>query len=231
MVVSAIILAIPGILYVTYYTHLYDDALWYLHLRTTTGSEILAGGAGIVAGMVVKKARAYWKHAPKLVICILAGSVLLPHIKPLLFGTRPSRFSDSWQNGVCLQSINSSCGPASAATILRKYGHEVTEAELSLESFCSLRGTENWYIARAVRKRGFKTHFKKVDLNKGEMPVPSVAGFIMPGGAGHFVAILEASENHYIIADPLSGRKKIAKSEIQKGRTGFNGFFLQILDE
>src|SRR5260370_33026524 len=59
----------------------------------------------------------------------------------------------------CLQTTYSTCGPASSASLLQAFGQDASEQQLARESFTSKGGTEIWYLARAFRRRGFRTNF------------------------------------------------------------------------
>jgi len=88
-----------------------------------------------------------WSHIPgkprrKLMTLVpLAGLTLW-----LAYGTllRPTpHCNDSWQGDVCLQTSESSCSAACAATLLRGAGQPATEAELArLCLTCDPRGSE-----------------------------------------------------------------------------------------
>ncbi|MCO8122917.1 peptidase C39 [Stieleria sp. TO1_6] len=54
-------------------------------------------------------------------LLLSAGFLILPVLRPSLFPIEIANTAD-WQDGVCLQSNEASCGPAAAATLLRQSG-------------------------------------------------------------------------------------------------------------
>lgn len=61
------------------------------------------------------------------------------------------RCHDIWENGVCLQSTNASCSPASAATLLRAYGIETTEQEMAQLCLTRITGTHWQGLYRGLK--------------------------------------------------------------------------------
>jgi ABC-type bacteriocin/lantibiotic exporter with double-glycine peptidase domain len=123
---------------------------------------------------------------------------------------------------VCLQSSYATCGPASAATLLRGLGHNVTEKELAVDSYTYSGGTEAWYLARAIRRRSAQAEFVLTD---SAFPSPSIAGVRM--GGGHFIAIESAASDKVTFVDPLTGESTLTPSELH-ARYRFTGFFLRV---
>jgi len=126
-----------------------------------------------------------------------------------------------------MQSTFSTCGPSSAATILKAFGQTASEKELASECLTSRGGTEIWYIARAFRRRGFRTQVQ-VQTAASMSPVsPAIAGVVLPGGAGHFIAILSQTPTEITIADPMKGKLIVKRAELNN-YYHFTGFFLII---
>lgn len=125
-----------------------------------------------------------------------------------------------------MQSTPSTCGPASAATLLRAFGQRASERELAEEALTYQGGTENWYLARALRHRGLNVNVRIVTPGDS-FPAPSIAGVVLPGGAGHFVAILDQSPLTITIADPLKGKMIVEKRRADQYYR-FTGFFLEV---
>ena len=223
--VSAVVLACPGLLYVLYYAHMFDDAAWFYNLRTVAYTELLACGLGLAAGVL----QSWWEpenFGEKIVApAVLFVLVLVPFVKPLLDPIDMGQLKDRYEGEVYLQSTFSTCGPASAATLLRSFGKIASEKELAQDSFTSRGGTEIWYLARAFRKRGVRT---SVVIRAGAdlaIPSPAIAGVVLPGNAGHFIAILNSDQQRITIADPLKGKLVVASSDLPHYYR-FTGFFL-----
>jgi hypothetical protein len=113
--------------------------------------------------------------------------------------------------------------------VLHHLGTAVTERELARECFTCGSGTENWYLARALRRRGFAVDYFIVPPRPVELPFPSVAGVQLgaEGGSGHYIAILGKDGASYIVGDPLSGKMKLTWEQLSQ-RYYFTGFFMVV---
>lgn len=223
----SILSALPACAYVAYYSHFFDNIAWFYSLRAIRYTELLGAGAGLLAGYF-----AGWLEldSRRKVLLLLAGMelfVFIPFIKPILVPLDTSKLHDRCEAGVCLQSTPSTCGPASAATLLLHYRVEASERELATECFTYRVGTENWYLMRALRRRGLKARAVVVDPSRSPMPSPSIAGVVLPGGAGHFVAVLECTSDECTVVDPIIGELHHRNTELRT-RYRLTGFFLQV---
>jgi len=223
-------LALPALIYTLYYLKLYDDAPWLLRLRWTPLAEYYGAGLGLLAGAVAGwLPESRWarliKHSSILPLMVLWLAV--PYLKPLLMPITWFPMKNEWEDGVCKQSTGSTCGPASAATLLRAYGIRVTEEELAKLSWTSMSSTENWHLARALRRYG-RVRYVLTRPDPDRLPCPSIAGTRINGrgGAGHFIAILEERGDEYVIGDPMTGRLTITIYDHRPYQ--FTGFFITI---
>lgn len=220
-------LGFPCIVCDLFYTHLFDGWALFYAFRAMPFSELSLAGIGLMAGLLYQ-----WADpetlGEKLVVPLGLLVVLgLPFLKPVLAPVDLTRLQPTCNAEVCLQSTMSTCGPSSAATLLRLYGHTSSERELAQEALTSRGGTESWYLARALRRRGFDADFVLQNPDSSFVPAPSIAGVVLPGGAGHFVAILSSTPERVIIGDPLSGKIELNRSSL-KSRYHFTGFFLVV---
>jgi hypothetical protein len=230
-VFAATVLAAPGILFAAYYTKLLGEPIWLYEFRALPYTELTAAGVGLIAGFVhqARNKHPFIKRqlraltVPAILVVILAA----PYVKPILRPLDRTQLHENWKDGVCLQSTPSTCGPASAATIIRSQRKKVTEAELADESLTYAGGTENWYLVRALRKRGFDPEFKRVAPDAQQFPTPTVAGVKLPQGTGHFIALLSYDGTNYVASDPLTGRFTATLTEL-KSDYRFTGFFLVV---
>lgn len=221
--------SLPGILFVLYYTKLLGEPLWLYRFRTLPGSELTAAGIGLLAGLIQASRNdspRFKRFTSSLGIPILFTFMLsAPYLKPLL---RPLRLPDSPSaatDGVCRQSTPSTCGPASAVTLARLAGVELDEHQLARQCFTSERGTENWYLARALERHGLKTQFVKLPPDADELPHPAIAGVVLAYGTGHFIPILGRDGTNYIVGDPMQGREVKSLADL-RAEYRFTGFFL-----
>jgi predicted double-glycine peptidase len=231
---AGFVCCIPAILYLAYYTGYLGEPLWLYRFRSIPGTELAASPAGLFAG---------WFHvmiAPRLslsqwgrrwlVPLVMAFALAVPYLKPIL-KPRPIRaMRPEWREGVCLQSTFSTCGPAAAATILNRLGLQTSEKELSIEAFTSASGTENWYLARAIRRRGMKVAFECDKQLNG--PLPAIVGVRLKqmGNSGHFIALLEKRSNQFVFGDPMTGALTNTLTALSD-RYKFTGFMMYIQPE
>ncbi len=226
--VFALVSPVPALSMALYYLHLYDDSALYFAFRAFPLSELTASGTGIAAGLL-----AYWANRARIVgIVFIHGLMILmtlgiavPYAKPVLAPVDADVYRNTWRDGVCIQST-ASCGAASVATILKHYGIETTEKEIALECYTYVAGTENWYLARALRRRGLKVTFRIDRPVPKELAVPCIAGVNM-GAAGHFITILENNGDSYVVGDPLVGRATYSKEDLFR-EFRFAGFFMAV---
>lgn len=149
---AGIVLAAPGLLFVLYYTHLFDNAAWFYSIRVLPLTEFLPCGIELLAGVLHAWFEPETLGQRLLVPGALLVLVVIPFVKPLLDPIELARLRDRCEGEVCMQSTFSTCGPSSAATLLKAFGQTASEKQLAGECLTSLGGTEIWYIARAFKR-------------------------------------------------------------------------------
>lgn len=224
---AAVACAVPGVLFATYYLHLFDDAVWFYELRSWPLTELTASGAGLLAGLLQASIARKGLRLRPLMPSLLAAGLFIPYMKPLVAPLDLDGLAGECRDGVCLQSTASTCGPASVASILRTFNVQETEKTLAREVLTSSGGTENWYLARALRRRGFHVGYLVVDRPVIKLPYPAVAGVLLPGGGGHFISVLAETGTTYVLGDPMHGRVNVAKSRLAESYH-FTGFFMVV---
>jgi hypothetical protein len=206
----SVILAFSGLLFSAYYTKLLGEPLWLYQFRSIPFTELLAGGSGLLFGMIhgeVMRRDKLRRRIGRGTVPLLGLFIaLLPFLKPVVGPIRET-FYDQWRGDVCMQTTPSTCGPASAATLFRHFGVNVTEEELARECFSSRTGTENWYLARAFRRRGFDVEFVRFDDSQTGLQAPAIAGTRFDG-SGHFIPILSITNGVAEIGDPMVGPER-----------------------
>ena len=221
------IMAVPGLLFVLYYTHLFDGAAWFYKLRALSASELAACGLGFVAGFIHSSLQPSSLGERLAAPAVLLALLLVPYSKPWLAPLDLTWLSGRCDGDVCRQSTLSTCGPASAATILNSLGSKTSEKELATECHTYQGGTESWYLARAIRRRGFKARFLIEPENPNSLPSPAIAGVVVRGGAGYFIAIVSQTPDHVVIGDPMKGKLVIDRRDLHT-LYHFTGFFLVV---
>lgn len=81
-----------------------------------------------------------------LAVLAIAAPVLRPYSRPVDSASTPP----IWDDGVCLQTHESTCGPAAVATMLNHYRVEATEASMSPLCLTGLDGTSSLGVFRGV---------------------------------------------------------------------------------
>ena len=225
---ASIALAAPGLLFVLYYAHLFDDAAWFYSFRVLPLTEFLPGGIGLLAGVLHT-----WFEPERLGQRLLvpgagSGSGADP-IRKAVARSRSTlaRLRDRCEGEVCMQTTFSTCGPSSAATLLEAFGQPASERQLASECLTSRGGTEIWYIARALRRRGFRTQVLIRPPDGLLPPSPAIAGVVLQGGAGHFIAIMSQTADEVTIGDPMKGKLVIKRADL-RNNYHFTGFFLVV---
>jgi hypothetical protein len=216
-------LAAPSILFGVYYLHVLPEYAWFYSLRSWSGSELLAVFPGCAGGAAAASVPRKLQSLP--LFAVLAVT-LVPYLKPLLVPLSADEFKDQWHGDVCLQSTDSTCGPASVATILRHFGVHTTEQTIARSAFSYEGGTEAWYLARYVRCCGLSAHFFFGPTFSPEAGQPALVGGRI-GHAGHFIAVLEVHDDQVTVADPLSGEMRLTLTEF-KHLYEFTGFHMVV---
>lgn len=225
LLVAALVLAAPGLLFALYYTHLFDGWSGFYTFRVLPFTEFLPGGMGLLAGVLHSWFQPETRGEKVVIPAALAVAVLIPFAKPLLDPIELDKLRDHCDGDVCMQSTFSTCGPSSAATLLKAFGQVASEKQLARECLTSRGGTEIWFIARAFERRGFRTQILSQSPDHLSPPSPAIAGVVLPGRAGHFIAILSETSDEVTIGDPLKGKVVVKRADLRNDYN-FTGFFL-----
>jgi len=217
-------LSLPGLSFALYYSHRLPEMAWFYALRSYPGTELLAiflgAAAGVVATLVGSKLRSW-------LLPVLLIATGLPHIKPLIGPIPEDLYREHAREGACLQSTPSTCGPASLVNILRHLGLTASEREIAHAAFSYMGGTEAWYLARYARHRGLHPRFVFKETFAPEVGLPAIVGVVLPGGGGHFIAVLEFKDGQVSYVDPISGANQVSLAEFQRDHQ-FTGFHLVV---
>lgn len=220
---------IPSLLFLSYYTHVFDTP-WYYEFRSKTWSEYLPTLSGIsiaffidgwlfprLGDLAIVSDQEWIGSLPiSLVIGVFAcvGLFSMIYAKPLLFPVEYSSISEKWLDGICIQTISSNCGPCSAATILKSFGENVSIKNISQKSSTNRGGTLNWYLARTIREMGFTASFSAPETIK-EVRAPAIVGVDLKKGTGHFIAVL-SNQEVIEIGDPTGGYLNLTIEEFNE---------------
>lgn len=219
------VFSVPVILFSVYYFHWFDEFLLFYQYRSLPYTEFsvvfLAFFTGGIAGCV--KRYVHYDISIIILTCLLAF-LFVPYAKRVIHPLDKSFLKDRWKDDVCLQSSGTTCGAASAATILKHLGYEMSELQVAEEAFTTNSGTENWYLARVFRRRGFRVNYRVEKGFPNDLALPAIAG-VRFGAAGHFITVLEKKDGQYVFGDPLQGQVEAGHPE---DAFDFTGFFMEI---
>ena len=221
--ILAVLAALPAASFALYYTHLLPETSTYYQFRSVAGTELLLVFLGAAGGLVATFLPRNLLFLPLLGV---AAFSVAPFLKPFLGPIPAGALQDSWKEGICLQSTPSTCGAASVATILRFLGGDATEPEIAAAAHSYAGGTEAWYLARAVRSRGFEAEFDLDSEFSPEGDLPAVVG-VRLGSIGHFVPVLAQRGDRFLVGDPMIGKEWLSHDQL-KQRYDFTGFHLRI---
>ncbi len=221
---ASILLCLPGAWFAFYYLHWLPEPPLLYELRALRFGEFFLALFGVAAGV--------WRSClPKLLKSFptAAGVFLLtiPFLKPVFNAHDPSTLQDRWEDDTCLQSSVVTCGPASAACLLRHFGdRQVTERDLAREAWTSNSGTEAWHLARALRRRGCTVRFLAPDGIPDPRDLPGILG-TGSKRAGHFIVLVSITPEEIDFMDPLRGRVKMTRKDFLKW-VDFEPFFMSV---
>jgi len=125
-------------------------------------------------------------------------------------------------DGICLQSNDYNCGPASAVTALRKLGFPAEEGEIAiLAHTSSATGTPPDVLARALQDRyskdGLESEFR-VFKNVDELKLAGLTLAVIryTFWIDHYVTVIEVNSDQVIVGDPSLGLTTFRKDEFAK---------------
>jgi hypothetical protein len=209
----AVLIALTATANVAYYAHRFDDLPGYFRYRTWWWADYVPALSGLLVGCCLRIGHRIWRWAATAAAVVLACSAILgPWAKPLLMPLEPLDPAGRWEDGICIQTTYSTCGPCALTNLLHRHGLATSERDLAAEAMTSGTSTELWYLARCAERRGFPTSFVAGDaalqpdaiLGKGSV------------GAGHFVAITRAADGTLSLADSVAGASHMTLAQARR---------------
>lgn len=228
---AGVLLTLPCVAFAAYYLHWWDEPVLLYRFRALPGSELAAGLSGWLVGWCARLLATHQRQAVRVSSGVLIAFPLLlvvPYLKPLLSPLDLETLKDLWQDGVCLQSSGSTCGPSCAATLLKASGRTASERALANAAHTTVGGTECWYLVRTMRAEGLTVSLTTTEPNPSRMPWPAIAGTRLGrDGAGHYITVLGETPLGYVIGDPLEGRLNLTADQLRRSYW-FTGFFITV---
>lgn len=211
---------LPCLLFIAYYAHVVDTLI-YFEWRARPVTDALPSLVGLTVGWFSSRATGRGVLASAVATLVLVG---LAHAKPHLIPlTQP--LQDAWQANVCLQSTEATCGPCSAATVLRSLGVTANEAGLAAQAHTSATGTLNWLLVRALRARGLTANFRQPRRIE-DVAAPAIVG-VRVGQVGHFISYMGRDAKGYLLGDPLVGPETLSPAQFAR-RYQFDQFAIEV---
>lgn len=158
-----------------------------------------------------------------LIACLVFAKSVWPFLAPFFnrseLAALTTRIDD---NGVCIQSTDYTCGPASAVTALRRLGFSAEEGPLAIAArTTSTEGTPPDILAATLRDRYGKDGlvceyraFKNIDDLRKSGLVLAVEKFNLL--YDHYVTVLEVNDRDVIVGDPAGGLTVLSPAEFEK---------------
>jgi hypothetical protein len=135
-------------------------------------------------------------------------------------------------DGVCLQNTSYTCGPAAAATALRRFGLDVSEGQIAILSrSCPVIGTSDYDLTRAIGQvvsgRSVKSDYSRWhELPKLTDHQVLLAMLRQGYWSNHCVLVVKMTDNAVVFADPAEGLITLSKKRFLDVWTG-RGIILQ----
>lgn len=217
------ILSLPAASFAAYYLHWLPEPAEYYEFRSLSGIEAVLIALGLFGG----SAATFFPGASRMLpLGAVLGFAFVPFLKPILGPLDLDRLTDLQRDGVTMQSLPSTCGAASSATVLRQFGFEVSEAEVAKKAYSYVNGTEAWYLARVIRNHGVAVTFRDDFDWKNAESFPVIVGVTI-SGVGHFIPLLGREGDAIIIGDPLRGRE-VLDPHVLGGRYLFSSWAMEL---
>jgi len=115
------------------------------------------------------------------------------------------------------------CGPACIATVLKRYGSEVSLSQIREKSGTGKEGTNLLGLKTTLEEFEFETKSIKAGMEVfdiPELPYPAIAHVIIDEMLLHYVVIQKVTKNYFIISDPGKGTMKMSRQKFEQIWTG-----------
>lgn len=204
--ITALVFAVPSMLFLSNYILHAPSQSWFYTFHSIPGIEATSGliGAllGVTSGFIKRYLRLFAIPVLLALTCIAAILVVVPFAKQFIFKLDYSKLHNEWKHGVCKQTSASTCVPASCATVIRTLGGNVTEQELAKAAGTTSRGTEIWYMMRAIRKFGYKIEAHTAKSMK-DVQTPAIVGV----DGCHVVVMMSKNDTGPEIGNSLGAKR------------------------
>lgn len=208
---------------------LWRDSLWPAPIAPLANLIVWANLTPLLGALLIGLA---WGTLPgsagrRCVLIVPMALLCLWSAHGFAFATSP-QVSDHWKDGVCRQTTSATCSPAAAATILRLYGLQTKEAEMSRLCLTTIDGTSMRGLYRGLilttRQKGLVVSPLSCTIDDLPRHTPAVLSVGLQTGAKadprftskwgwapgvtHSVVLIRVlPDGRYDIGDPSVGRE------------------------
>jgi len=158
-----------------------------------------------------------------LMVLIVFYMAIWPFLAPMVDRKQLSDLKTQMdKDGVCMQTTDYTCGPASAVTALRKLGLPADEGQIAILSCTSFQeGTPLDMLAAGLQDKyagdGLVVKcrvFKNIpELKQAGMTLAVIKYGIM---VDHWVTVLEVTDTEVVVGDPLGGLRRLPYDDFLK---------------
>jgi hypothetical protein len=152
---------------------------------------------------------------------VLASTLLIAAIQIMQWNyTRPvaPHLKDSvTPSGLVIQTSDTSCAAASAASILRRFGMEMSEREMAELFRTTLFGTSAAHVIYGMQRIGIRSRKVEIEGSNPEhlkFPAMIFIGCPSAGTESHAVAYMGFHEGKAEIWDPVRGKRFLDKNQL-----------------
>jgi len=153
------------------------DSIWWAKILPVKAvivySNLSIPLCGILCGIIWANKKVH-EFRRILAITLLFLLAFTPTTKQIPIGQR--QFHDVWNNDICIQTSQTSCVPAAAATLLKDFGIETNEQEMAKLSLTRSDGTSLFGLFRALKIKTQDSLYKiilgKASLEKLRTDIP-----------------------------------------------------------
>lgn len=124
-------------------------------------------------------------------------------------------------DGVCRQSTNATCVPASMVTALRARGIDAGEEEMARLAYTDSGGTTDsralWALERKLAGTGLTARYVEFDAaGLAAAPKPVLVQLNWGFFVSHMVPVLEVTDGRVVLGDPAEGVREMTLGEFER---------------
>lgn len=167
--------------FIPLHVFLLADSTWWTKILPVKAiivySNLLIPLCGMLSGIIWANTKLH-KFKRILAITLLLCLAFTPTIKQIPL--KQAQFHKVWNDNICIQTSQTSCVPAAAATLLNYFGIETDEQEMAKLSLTRPDGTSLFGLYRALRIKTQDTHYQTIlgkatlEQLRTDIPLPAI---------------------------------------------------------